>query len=144
MNPSAPHIHGTLKLHKQAKSIRPIVIWIDSPGYKLAKHLNTILNNILQLPNAEYQHTSSFTEACRSKRIYTTMFIRHRKHVHKYPNTRSPIRRDKNIIDKNYNLSQEMKVEIIDLLNTILEQNYIEHNGKWYKQNDGLAMGAPT
>jgi hypothetical protein len=37
-----------------------------------------------------------------------------------------------------------MKVEIINLLNTILEQNYIEHNGKWYKQNDGLAMGAPT
>lgn len=37
-----------------------------------------------------------------------------------------------------------MKVEIINLLNTILEQNYFEHNGNWYKQNDGLALGAPT
>lgn len=37
-----------------------------------------------------------------------------------------------------------MKVEIKNLLNIILEQNYIEHNGKWYKQNDGLAVGAPT
>jgi hypothetical protein len=26
----------------------------------------------------------------------------------------------------------------------ILEQNYVEHNGKWFKQNAGLAMGAPT
>jgi hypothetical protein len=52
MNPSAPHIHGTIKLHKQEKSIRRIVNWIDSPGYELAKHLNTILNNTLQLPNA--------------------------------------------------------------------------------------------
>jgi hypothetical protein len=34
--------------------------------------------------------------------------------------------------------------EIKNLLNIILEQNYIEHNGKWYKQNDGLAIGAPT
>jgi hypothetical protein len=25
-----------------------------------------------------------------------------------------------------------------------LEQNYIQHNGLWYKQDDGLAKGAPT
>jgi hypothetical protein len=37
-----------------------------------------------------------------------------------------------------------MKEEIINLLNTILEQKYIEHNEKWYKQNGGLAMGAST
>jgi hypothetical protein len=48
-----------------------------------------------------------------------------------------------NILDKNY-ISQQIKREIKNLLNTILEHNYIEHNGKWYKQNDGLAMGAPT
>jgi chemotaxis regulatin CheY-phosphate phosphatase CheZ len=47
-----------------------------------------------------------------------------------------------NIIDKNYNISRLS--EIKNLLNTILEQNYIEHNGKWYKQNDSLAMGALT
>jgi hypothetical protein len=37
MNPSAPQIHGNIKLHKQEKSICPIVTWADSPGYKLAK-----------------------------------------------------------------------------------------------------------
>jgi hypothetical protein len=35
----------------------------------------------------------------------------------------------KNIIHKN-NISQGIKEEIINLLNTILEQKYIEHNGK--------------
>jgi hypothetical protein len=49
MNPSAPQIHGTIKLHKSEKSICPIENWTDSPGYKLAKHLNTIVNNVLQL-----------------------------------------------------------------------------------------------
>jgi hypothetical protein len=39
----------------------------------------------------------------------------------------------KNIIDKNYNISQEMQVEITNILNTIFEQNFIEHNGKWHK-----------
>jgi hypothetical protein len=52
MNPSAPCIRGTIKLHKQEKSICPIVNWKDSPGYKLAKYLHMILNVTLQLPNA--------------------------------------------------------------------------------------------
>jgi hypothetical protein len=41
-------------------------------------------------------------------------------------------------------MSHETKTEIRNLLNTTLEQNYIENNGKSYKQNDGLAMEAPT
>jgi hypothetical protein len=45
MNPSAPRIN-------QQKSIRPVVNWIDSSGYKLAKHLNTTRNNTLKLLNA--------------------------------------------------------------------------------------------
>jgi hypothetical protein len=39
MNPRAPHIHGTVKLHKQDKSIRPIANWKESPSYKIAKHV---------------------------------------------------------------------------------------------------------
>jgi hypothetical protein len=39
-----------------------------------------------------------------------------------------------NIIDKNYHhIPQPTKSEIKPLLSTIMEQNYIEHNGKWYK-----------
>jgi hypothetical protein len=42
------------------------------------------------------------------------------------------------------NTSKEAKKEILNLLNVILEQNYIQHNRQWYKQDNGLAMGAPT
>jgi hypothetical protein len=30
------------------------------------------------------------------------------------------------------------------MLNTVLEQNHIQFNNQYYKQNDGLAMGIPT
>jgi hypothetical protein len=60
MNPSAPQIHGTIKVHKPEKSLRPVVNWTDSPEYKLAKHLNTILNNVLQLPYAFNVKTQTF------------------------------------------------------------------------------------
>jgi hypothetical protein len=37
---------------------------MDSPAYKLAKHLNTILNKILQLPNAyNVQNTSTLAHS---------------------------------------------------------------------------------
>jgi sugar (pentulose or hexulose) kinase len=64
MNPSAPHICGTIKLHKQGKPIRPIVNWIDNPAYKLAQDLSTILTDILQLPNAfNVQNTSTLAHS---------------------------------------------------------------------------------
>jgi hypothetical protein len=59
MNPSAPHIYSTIKLHKQAKHIRPIVNWIDSPAYKLAQHLSTNFTDIQQIPNAFNAQNSS-------------------------------------------------------------------------------------
>jgi hypothetical protein len=39
MNPKAPHMYGTIKLHKEGKPIRPIVNWKNSPGHKLATYL---------------------------------------------------------------------------------------------------------
>jgi hypothetical protein len=38
----------------------------------------------------------------------------------------------------------EAKNEIVDLLNVTVEQNCIQQNGQWYKQDNGLAMGEPT
>jgi hypothetical protein len=52
MNSRAPQIHGTVKLHKPNRPIRPIVNWTDSRGYKVAKLINTLLNSTLQFPNA--------------------------------------------------------------------------------------------
>jgi hypothetical protein len=37
-----------------------------------------------------------------------------------------------------------IKQELITPLKATLEQNYLQFNNKFYKQNDGLAMGAPT
>jgi hypothetical protein len=52
MKPRAPQIHGTVKLHKGDKPIRPFVNWKDSSGYKIAKLINTLLNKTLKMLNA--------------------------------------------------------------------------------------------
>jgi hypothetical protein len=49
----------------------------------------------------------------------------------------------KNIL-QNYDTNIDTQKEILQLMNTILEQNYIQYDHKYYKQTNGLAMGAPT
>jgi hypothetical protein len=49
----------------------------------------------------------------------------------------------KNIL-QNHDINIDTQKEIMQLMNTILEQNYFQHNQKYYKQTDGLAMGAPA
>jgi hypothetical protein len=39
---------------------------------------------------------------------------------------------------------KNQKDGIITLIKTNLNQNYMQHNDYQYKQNEGLAMGAPT
>jgi hypothetical protein len=55
-----------------------------------------------------------------------------------------PIKDGRNIINEILNRNNEKtKGEILNLLNIILEQNYIQIKEQYYLQNEGLAMGAP-
>jgi hypothetical protein len=42
------------------------------------------------------------------------------------------------------NIKEIVKEEILNILNVVLEQNYIQVNEQYYIQNEGLALGAPT
>jgi hypothetical protein len=43
-----------------------------------------------------------------------------------------------------HNTPESQKEELITLVKTILNQNYMQHMDQQYKQNERLAMGAPT
>jgi hypothetical protein len=49
-----------------------------------------------------------------------------------------------NILQYNYEIEEKTKAEIIHILKNISDQNYFQFDLEYYKQNDGLAMGAPT
>jgi hypothetical protein len=52
INPIAPALHATIKLHKPNKPIRPIINWNGTPAYGTAKELTKALQKHLQLPHA--------------------------------------------------------------------------------------------
>jgi hypothetical protein len=49
-----------------------------------------------------------------------------------------------NILKTNQNINDDNQKEIIHTLDTIMEQNYFQFQQKYFKQTEGLAMGAPT
>jgi hypothetical protein len=58
MNPTAPNLHATIKLHKPNTPLRPEINWKNAPAYKLAIHLTTTLQNYLHLPYTYNVHNS--------------------------------------------------------------------------------------
>jgi hypothetical protein len=52
-----------------------------------------------------------------------------------------------NILNNDHYTSKEEKEEkedLLDISDMILEQNYLQQNNEFYKQNEGLTMAAPT
>jgi hypothetical protein len=146
MNPETSHIHGTIKLHKVEKSVRPIVNWKNSPGYKIATLVAKLLKDTIHLPytynilnseklinNLKEIKVQSNTKLCSLdiKNMYTNI----------------PQQELLSIIHEamknNYTQSEHIN-EIMSLVKIILNQNYFQHNNQTFKQQDGLAMGAPT
>jgi hypothetical protein len=41
-------------------------------------------------------------------------------------------------------MSKEEKEELLCILDMILEQNYLQFDNQFFKQNEGLTMGAPA
>jgi hypothetical protein len=114
MNPCAPRIYATIKLHKQGKPIRHMVNWINCPAYKLVKHLTIVLANVLQLPNA-FNVINTSTLAHSLNRIEVNKDIQMCSFDIQNIYTNIPINEllniVENIIDKNHNISHETKIE---------------------------------
>lgn len=143
MNPRAPQIHATVKLYKQDKPTRPIVNWKHSSAYNLTKHINVLLNKMLSSPNvcnvrSSYSLTQSLANITIDENTRLCSFD---------IDTSIPTMELKSSIKDILNNDphkKEEEEELMHLLSTMLEQNYIEFNKHFFKQNEGLAMGAPT
>jgi hypothetical protein len=48
------------------------------------------------------------------------------------------------VLENNKEINRNIQKETIHILKTVIEQNYFQFNQEYYKQTDGLAMGAPT
>jgi hypothetical protein len=123
MNPIAPTLHGTIKLHKPNTPIRPIINWKNAPAYGLAKKLSKLLQYPLKLPKV-YNIRNSILLMTDLQTIDINENIR--RCPFDVENMYTNIPKDIiNIISNTINIDQDIsknyQCQIIQILKTILE-----------------------
>jgi hypothetical protein len=147
MNPTAPNLHATIKLHKENKPIRPIINWRNAPAYEIAKQMSKTLHEYLQLPYTyNIQNSIQLMTDLKSIEINTNTRLCSFDITNMYINIpkNEVINIIKDILENNNEIGTNTQKEAIHILGTILEQNYFQIEQEYYKQIDRLAMGAPT
>jgi hypothetical protein len=141
----AHNLNAYIKTHKEGAPIRPVINNVHAPSYKTAKLLNVKLTNLINLPNNFItKDPQEVDQDLRNIQLndnhkMTTMDI-------KYLFVYLPI---KNILHTtsfwlNRNSIDPTTIEqTLHLLKTILEQNYFQHNGHFYKPKKGITMRSP-
>ncbi|XP_045452128.1 uncharacterized protein LOC123661186 [Melitaea cinxia] len=139
--PKPPKLYGLPKIHKADAPLRPIVSQIDSPTYRLAKHVAHVLSPLRGQTRA---HTRD-----------SYHFVNEIKHLHLSNNetmvsfdvqslfTCLPVEDCISIVSRKLK-ENDMPIEYADLLKHCLTSGYMLWNNQFYKQVDGVAMGSPV
>jgi len=146
MNPTPPNIRGLPKVQETQCPIRPIVNWIGTPAYKLAKYLNQLLTTITPLPNTfNVSNTTHLMKAIQNIPHKPGIQLASLDIENMYPNIPTneiiPIIE---CISCNYQHDSNTIHDLTTITNTVLEQNYFVFQNTSYSQTSGLAMGAPS
>jgi hypothetical protein len=145
MNPTAPTLRTKVKIHKPQTPIRPVINNINAPSYKLATHTHQILKELLKL-KYEFNCTNSITFAEDITKIHVEANHKFLTLDIKDLYANIPIGDAINITKKllkDNNIGDQKAKELINILETILHQNYFQYNGSFYKPKTGIVMGSP-
>lgn len=146
MNPIPPRLYGLPKIHKDGVPIRPIVSFISSPTYKLAKYLNLWFRSVTGFQSKySLQNSSDLIEKLvdcppppsNSKLVSfdaASLFTN-------VPLTPTLERAHEILISAN--VPPSAADEFISLLKTCLYPNICQFKNEIYRFKDGLPMGSP-
>jgi hypothetical protein len=142
----APQLTGLPKLHKQNIPIRPLINYTTAPSYKIAKLLQQIIKNNINLENdRSIKNNIDFVNKIKVTKLLPQYKIASFDIENLYTNVPVTDTIDilkENLIRKATMNTQEIN-ELIILVQKILKQNYFTFNGQFYSQSKGLAMGSP-
>jgi hypothetical protein len=146
MNPTAPNIRGLPKVHKKDCPIRQTINWQGALAYKTAKHLSKLIQLHIPLPNAfninnSVQLTEDLSDIPYRQGLRLVSFDIENMYMN------IPSKEITHIIEKMAKANQLDNMttkELTAITRTVIEQNYFTFQNKYYYQNNGLAMGAPS
>ena len=145
IKPMAPKLNVYLKVHKENEPIRPVINNKQAPSYKTAKFLNKKLCNLIDLP-----HTYNIKNSQELAEELIKIHINKDKRLITYDikdlYVNLPIQ---GIIEttkfwlKSNNIDNKLINQTIQMLTTVINQNYFQHEDQWFQPERGIAMGSP-
>jgi hypothetical protein len=145
MNLTAPTLRAKIKIHKPQAPNRPVINNINAPSYKLATHTHHILTGLLKLKyEFNCPNSTTFAEDITKIHIEANHKLLTLDITYLYVNIPidDTINMTKQLLKGNNTDDQHIK-EVINILKTILNQNYFQYNRKFYKPKTGITMGCP-
>ena len=149
IKPRAPELTGLPKTHKEEISIRPVNNYTTAPGYKTSKKLYHIINDNIKFEKTySIKNNIEFIKNLNNFKTSTSLKMISLDIVNLYTNI--PLEETLTILKENLikniktnNLSKPYINELIQLLRTVLSQNYFTFNNEFFIQQEGLATGSP-
>lgn len=137
--------YGLLKIHKNNYPIRPVCSYINAPCKKLSSALIPVINQFTKF-SSKFSIKNSFELINKIKviQINGSYILASFDVKNRFPSI--PSKEVYHIVNRllqDTNTNPVIAGEILQLLLICLDQNYLQFNGMFYKQNDGLPMGSP-
>ena len=145
IKPKAPKLNVCLKTHKEGTPIRPIVNNTQAPSYKIAKFLNKKLNHLINLPHTyNLRNSQQLAEELINLQVdsNTKMITYDIKDLYVNLPIQGIITTTEFWLNRS-NTDKKLITEIIQVLTTIVNQNYFQHENMWFQPEKGVAMGSP-
>ena len=145
MNPQPPKLYFLIKLHKIDRPIRPVVSFTTAPSVKLSKKLIPIIKFHSNFqPEFSIKNSLELIDKVKDIIIPNNSFLLSFDVKNLFPSVppNEVIQITSKLLFENKCVSI-IREDILNLLQTCLEQNYFEFNGVIYKDGDSLAMGNP-
>ena len=145
---SPPQLYGTPKIHKEGIPLRPIVSSIDSPTYRLAKHLAKILAPLSGNTESSIQNSADFVNRLKDIDMRQGDKMVSFDVVNLF--TRVPLDDSLQIISHRLIHDETLDTcstipahEICSLIELCMRCTYFQYRDTFYEQLDRVAMGSP-
>ncbi|XP_069354553.1 uncharacterized protein [Maniola hyperantus] len=139
-NSTSPKIYGLPKIHKLNWPLRPIVSQIDSPTYKVSRHMATILKPFTGNTSSHVRDSRHFVHLIKNETISDTEIMVSFDVESLFTNI--PVDEASQLI-ADFLKKSGAPTGYSDLSEFCLKNGYFSWRGDYYLQVDGVAMGSP-
>ena len=144
-----PSIYGLPKIYKPEVSLRPIVSCIRSPSYQLSSHIASLISPLAGKTDSYVRNSRHFVEVMRNLRVEEDEVLVSFDVSSLFTNVpvdkavlviRDMLQNDRTLSDRT-TLSPNRVAELVEVC---LRSTYYSHEGTFYEQREGAAMGSPV